>query len=111
MGEPTDDQLRDIARVASNSGYYSGGVRSLRAVWDAAKKAHDAQVASERRHLLETLQPDDSPSPYKWYGLCECHDPDEEGWGRADVYGDTPQDVVDMHWEHVADVERDEQGS
>lgn len=34
---PTDDQLRDIARRATGTGYYSGGVKALRAVWDAAR--------------------------------------------------------------------------
>lgn len=52
-------------------------------------------------HLLETLMSDDYPSPQPWYGLCECHNPDGDGVGRADFWGDTPQDVVDLHWEHA----------
>lgn len=41
LPEPTDDQLRNIARNATGTGYYSGGVKALRAVWNAARR-HDA---------------------------------------------------------------------
>ena len=45
--EPTDDQLRDIARKATGTGYYSGGVKALRAVWDAARRVPVAERMPE----------------------------------------------------------------
>ena len=45
--EPTDDQLRAIARAATGTGYYSGGVKALRAVWDAARRVPVAERMPE----------------------------------------------------------------
>lgn len=35
--KPSDDELRRIARNASTTGNYSGGVKALRAVWERAR--------------------------------------------------------------------------
>lgn len=57
-------------------------------------------------HHLEFIYRDTPIAPYEWEGLCECHNPDELGVGRADFSGDTPQEVVDLHWEHAIAMEK-----
>ncbi len=47
--KPTDDQLRDIARMGSATGVYSGGVKSLRAVWDRAAAPQMTQREQRER--------------------------------------------------------------
>jgi len=53
--EPTDDQLRAIARAATGTGYYSGGVKALRAVWNAAK-AVERMPEAELPELVEEVK-------------------------------------------------------
>lgn len=43
VAEPSADRLREIARNATGTGYYSGGMRALRAVWRAALEAAYSQ--------------------------------------------------------------------
>lgn len=51
--EPTDDQLRDIARKATGTGYYSGGVKALRAVWNAARAVE--RMPEDVQELVQEL--------------------------------------------------------
>lgn len=54
---PSDDELREIAREAASTGTYSGGVKSLRAVWDkAAEPQRTAQDFEDRRTRSEALE-------------------------------------------------------
>lgn len=46
--EPSADQLREIARNATGTGYYSGGVKALQAVWRAAIAAAYSQKGADR---------------------------------------------------------------
>jgi hypothetical protein len=50
---PTDDQLREIARRATGTGYYSGGVKALRAVWDAARAGVVAEEPEGEHVFIE----------------------------------------------------------
>jgi hypothetical protein len=53
----TDDELRDIARKATGTGYYSGGVKALRAVYEAGRREQQGRDAEVRRvALLEAAQ-------------------------------------------------------
>lgn len=45
--EPSADRLREIARHATGTGYYSGGVKALRAVWRAALEAAHSQKGAD----------------------------------------------------------------
>lgn len=58
---PTDDHLREIARRASTTGNYGGGVKSLRAVYQAGQADTQKWLARQLREDaadLEQFAPD-----------------------------------------------------
>lgn len=57
---PSDDALREIARQASTTGSYSGGVKPLRAVYQAGRLDVQKWLAAELRdnaHEFEEFSP------------------------------------------------------
>jgi hypothetical protein len=77
MSEPTDDRLRFIASHATGNGYYSGGVKALRAVWNSATAAaaeERAAVVTMIREAADTME--------------QCANGQAESAGRAHRAGD-----------------------
>lgn len=43
-----------------------------------------------------------------WVGVCDCSSPDwvDDGWeGQVQFYGDSEQEVIDLHHDHLLEVE------
>lgn len=64
----------------------------------------DSMNTSGHALIVENADSDAYKAGYRFYGECECHDPDGYGVGRCDAIAATREEIEEWHEDHLFEV-------